>query len=327
MSFANLENAVPERGSRSFEEGPFDAADPKAGSGPRTPSLGGGGFGGNAGGAFCRGVSWESASSRCSEGHPPAGVYSHAQPSFGSLQRIRSLRSLSGSTLPPSSDGGCCGRVRSFCLRLGLLRCFRSLQPERDLAFHTKEEMQQTQPVRGVRSQSPSAQNSSLGGGGSPAGGGGGVNFCLQNSASPRGRPRHSSSCAEELLFHVPLRFANSELELLFAMNVNVWIGVRLLPLALLLLLLTLGMWPLMAWSFDQQRTFEHTSSLGIMFNVAMAATVATAFVFAFVSKCRRVRPFSEVVAYLGMFLVRPRLSFVFCCLVGKGGTAVHCAS
>ncbi|OEH76998.1 3 -cyclic nucleotide phosphodiesterase [Cyclospora cayetanensis] len=95
-----------------------------------------------------------------------------------------------------------------------------------------------------------------------------------------------------------------SELEELFALNVNHWMRIRLIPMCLLLLVLTFAMWPLLAWSFDQQTTFDHTSTIGIMFNSAMAVTVVTSIALGFSGFCTATRNYAEHLTSIALLLL-----------------------
>ncbi|CDJ51193.1 hypothetical protein EBH_0039940 [Eimeria brunetti] len=178
----------------------------------------------------------------------------------------------------------CCSRLCRWCRRLG---------PGNDLAFHTREDLllqQQQQQKRHARLTSRSSTLSNSSG--------------AARSSSMRG-----SSSAEKLLKPFPLAFTSSELEDLFSLNVNHWMRVRMFPMGVLLLLLTLAMWPLLAWSFDQQSAFDHRSSIGIMFNVAMGITMLSSAALAAAACIPKANAYAEHITMMAVFVVSQTLN------------------
>lgn len=173
------------------------------------------------------------------------------------------------------------------CCCNGVYSWFRKLGPGNDLAFHTREDLQlEQQQKRHTRMASRSSTMSSTSG--------------AARSCSMRG----SSTPSEKHMRSFPLSYTNKELEELFALNVNHWMSLRLLPMGLLLLVLTLALWPLLAWSFDQQSTFDHTGAIGIMFNSAMAVTVLAAIALSTAGCASAARKYAEHLTSLMLLLV-----------------------
>ncbi|XP_026192228.1 uncharacterized protein LOC34621057 [Cyclospora cayetanensis] len=210
-----------------------------------------------------------------SEASGAYGQYTHSYSSTSNTSLYVPL----GTRLGYACWCACCTRICSLC---------KKLSPSSDLAFHTKEDLMQEQlhSKRQARLLSRSSTMSSASG------------VCRSNSL------RGSSNSAEKLMRAFPLVFINKELEELFALNVNHWMRIRLIPMCLLLLVLTFAMWPLLAWSFDQQTTFDHTSTIGIMFNSAMAVTVVTSIALGFSGFCTATRNYAEHLTSIALLLL-----------------------